>query len=424
MKKIAIVTSTRADYGILTPLIRAVSEEKELELRLMVTGTHLSEAFGKTVSMIEEDGFAIACRVPIMVEGNLPCDVSAVMANALCGFAQCFAIERPDLLVLLGDRTEMLGVAAAAVNERIPIAHIHGGEVTEGAVDDCIRHALSKMSYLHFTSTEIYRRRVIQLGESPERVFNVGALGAENILHTKLMSEPEIRELLSIPEHMPYAAVTFHPVTLEAFTAEQQVRELCLAMESRADIFYLITMANADVGGDSINRLFRSFAQDHAEHVKMVSNLGMQRYLSAVKYASFVLGNSSSGIIEAPVLGTPTVNIGDRQRGRWMPGTVICGEPECGNIKAAMQRAADMEYKPVLLYGDGSTSQKIVEIMKRFLLRGEIELKKGFYDVMEEADGQKRVLESGIHEILEGGDDGSQQRGSRKPHQENDGGRL
>ncbi len=381
MKTIAIVTSTRADYGILTPLIRAVHEEDELELRLIVTGTHLSGAFGDTVSMIEEDGFPIACRVPIMEEGNLPCDISVMMANALCSFARIFAAERPDLLVLLGDRTEMLGVAAAAVNERIPIAHIHGGEVTEGAVDDCIRHALSKMSYLHFTAAEIYRRRVIQLGESPKRVFNVGALGAENILHANLMEEPEVREFLSIPGHMPYAAVTFHPVTLEAFTAEQQVRELCQAMESRADIFYLITMANADVGGDDVNRLFRSFAGDHTANVKMVSNLGMRWYLSAVKYASFVLGNSSSGIIEAPVLGTPTVNIGDRQKGRCMPKTVICCEPECGSIKDAMHRAEEMAHEPVFLYGDGSTSQKIVAIIKRFLLPKAVDLKKGFYDI-------------------------------------------
>ena len=291
MKKIAVVTATRAEYGILTPLIKAINDDDELELELIVTGTHLSEKHGNTIKFIRNDGFPIAHELPILEDGNTPYDISVTMANALLRTAECLRDDRPDMMVILGDRTEMLGIAAAAMNERIPIAHLHGGEVTEGAVDDCVRHALSKMSYLHFTSTEVYRRRVIQLGEDPERVFFVGALSTENILKAPLFSESEIRSEIGIPENMPYSVVTFHPVTLEADSARQQTLELCRAMEECSENYYLITMANADAGGDMVNKLLGEFADSHG-NVKLVSSLGMKRYLSAVKYCSFVLGNS------------------------------------------------------------------------------------------------------------------------------------
>lgn len=380
MKKVAIVTSTRAEYGILTPLIRAIEIDPDLQLELIVTGTHLSKKYGNTISFIEEDGFLISYKIPIMTEGNRPCDISEMMANALKEFAHCFANDTPDMLVILGDRTEMLGVAAAAMNERIPIAHIHGGEVTQGAVDDCIRHSLTKMSFLHFTSTEVYRRRVVQLGESPDRVFNVGALGVENILHEDLMTESEIKNLLEIPANMKYAVVTYHPVTLENFTAAEQTKELCRGMEQAQEIFYLITMANSDSGGDEVNWILDEYAACHVQNAKIVSNLGMKKYLSAVKYASFVLGNSSSGIIEAPVLGTPTVNIGDRQKGRLMAETVITCEPVYESILKAVRTAEKMRHKATYMYGNGNTSQKIVEIIKRYLLDEKIDLKKRFYD--------------------------------------------
>ncbi len=380
MKKVAIVTSTRAEYGILTPLIRAIEKESDLELELIVTGTHLSEKYGNTISFIEEDGFLVSHKISIMPKGNSPCDVSEMMANALKGFAYCFADERPDMLIILGDRTEMLGVAAAAMNERIPIAHIHGGEVTQGAVDDCIRHALTKMSFLHFTSTETYRKRVIQLGESPDRVFNVGALGTENILHENLIIEREIRNLLKIPAGMKYAVVTYHPVTLEAFTAAEQTEILCRVMQKEKELFFLVTMANSDAGADDVNQVLAKYGACQNSNIKIVSNLGMKKYLSAVKYASLVLGNSSSGIIEAPVLGTPTVNIGDRQKGREMAETVITCEPVYESILQAVRRAMKMRHKPVYMYGDGNTSGKIVAILKRYLFDETINLKKGFYD--------------------------------------------
>lgn len=380
MKRVAVVTATRAEYGILTPLIKAINDDSELELDLIVTGTHLSEKHGSTKKFIEADGFHIAHEIPILEDGNTPYDISVTMANAVKGFAECFMNDRPDMVVILGDRTEMLGIASAAMNERIPIAHLHGGEVTEGAVDDCVRHALSKMSYLHFTSTEVYRKRVIQLGESPDRVFFVGALSTENIIKAPLKSESEIRNDVGIPKEKPYLVVTFHPVTLEADSAKNQTLELCRAMEQKNEFFYLITMANSDAGGDTVNSIFADFADKH-DNVKLVSSLGMIRYLSAVKYAKFVLGNSSSGIVEAPVLGTPTVNIGDRQRGRLMADTIINCLPDSDSIVKAINTAEITEHTPTLMYGDGETSSKIVAVIKDYLLNDKIDLKKHFYDM-------------------------------------------
>lgn len=379
MKKIAIVTSTRAEYGILTPLIRLVNADTDLELQLLVTGTHLSMKYGNTVRLIESDGFPIAYRIPILEEGGTEYDASVTMANAVRGFAECFRDDRPDMVVLTGDRTELLGIAAAAVNERIPVAHIHGGEVTQGAVDDCIRHAVTKMSWLHFTAAPEYRNRVIQLGEDPARVFQVGSLGTENILKTEFLSEAELRKEAGIISDGPYALVTFHPVTLEDNTCRLQAEELCKAMEQREDIFFLITMANADAGGNTVNDIFAGFSRGH-KNAGLVANLGMVRYLSAVKYAAFVMGNSSSGMLEAPVLGTPTVNIGDRQRGRIEASTVICCEPYCDRIMDAMRMAETREHVPSFAFGNGNTAADILREIKNSLKGGKILLKKEFFD--------------------------------------------
>ena len=381
MKKIAVVTATRAEYGILMPLIKAIEADSDLKLDLIVTGTHLSEKYGYTKNYIMKDGFTISHEIPILDGDNTPYGVSVTMSNAIKSFAECFKNDRPDMLVILGDRTEMLGIAAAAMNERIPIAHIHGGEVTEGAVDDCIRHAITKMSYLHFTSTEIYRKRVIQLGEAPERVFFVGALSTENILKTPLLSETEIKNDVGIPKNMRYAVVTFHPVTLEYDSAEKHTKNLCRAMSECDKYFYLITMANSDTGGDTVNEMLENFSKTNG-NIKLVSSLGMVKYLSAVKYAEFVLGNSSSGIIEAPVLGTPTVNIGDRQRGRLAADTVINCGTDTQSILNAIKYSEAVERKPALIYGDGNTSEKIVRIIKDHLFNKKIDLKKKFYDIM------------------------------------------
>lgn len=387
MKRIAIITATRAEYGLLKPLIQRVDSDDELELDLIVTGGHLSEEQGMTVWEIEDDGFEISHRIPILDEDNSPYGVSLAMARAIRGFAGCFRKDRPDLAVILGDRTEMLGVASAAMNERIPIAHIHGGEVTEGAVDDCIRHSLTKMSYLHFVSTDIYRRRVIQMGENPERVYNVGALSVENIKNISLIPESELRRVLEIGDEYkdrPLVVTTFHPVTVEHDTAEFQVKELCKAIDERSDFFYLITKANTDTGGDKINRVLEEYVFNK-DNTKLVSSLGTKRYLSAVKCAAFVLGNSSSGIGEAPILGTPTVNIGDRQKGRLMAETILCCEPQVESIVKTMDEAKKREHVCTDMYGEGDTSTKIVSNIKKELYENHIDLKKGFYDLSEGA---------------------------------------
>lgn len=382
MKRIAIVTATRAEYGLLMPLIRRVIEDDELDLDLIVTGGHLSEKQGMTIDEIIADGFPISHQIPILDEDNSPYGISVTMANAIRGFAKCFKEDRPDMLVILGDRTEMLGVASAAMNERIPIAHIHGGEVTEGAVDDCVRHALTKMSYLHFTATELYRSRVIQLGECPERVFNVGSLGTENILSQELYGIEELVE--ELPELLqresrPFALVTFHPVTLDGSNAIAETGELCEAMEKLNEVFFIITGANTDAGGNEINKLLRAYADSH-DNGFFVYNLGLKRYLSVMRFASFVLGNSSSGILEAPVMGTPSVNVGDRQKGRIMAETVVCTETKAKSITEGIKKCMDMPHKKSLIFGNGCTSLEILSAIKRAFDNG-VELKKGFYDL-------------------------------------------
>lgn len=380
MKKIAVVTATRAEYGILRPLICRLQKDTEFELQLIVTGMHLSEKYGNTQVEIEKDKIPVFRKIPILEDGNSAYDVSVTMANALCRFAGYFRDEKPDMVIVLGDRTEILGICAAAMNEGIPIAHLHGGELTEGAVDDCIRHAVTKMSYLHFTASETYRNRVIQLGESPDRVFNVGALGVENILHTQLFSYEDMCREIGIPNDQKYVVVTFHPVTQEPGEEQHQTQELIAAMREKSGYFYLMTKANADAGGQRVNELLEDFSEKVPNAI-LVSSLGMVRYLSALKYSEFALGNSSSGIIEAPALGIPTVNIGERQRGRLMADTIVQCEPEKEQILEAMDEAAVMPHKVSTLYGDGETSAKIVAILKNFLFYNKINLKKRFYDI-------------------------------------------
>ena len=381
MKKICVITATRAEYGLLKPLVKQLMRTPGVETQLVATGAHLVESLGNTWQEIEKDNIGIYKKIPIQSQGDESYHATLTMANALVQFGKYFQEEKPDLLVVLGDRTEILAFCAAAVNEHIPIAHIHGGELTQGAVDDSIRHAVTKISYLHFNSTEEYRKRVIQMGEEPGRVYHVGALGVENILNEELLSRELLEGAAGFPASQDYAVVTFHPVTLEPDTAISQVKELFAAMQAKPELFYLITKANADAGGRAINEFMERMSAN-CPNMKLVASLGVKRYLSAVKYARFVLGNSSSGIIEAPSLGVPTVNIGDRQKGRIMAGSVLCCEPEQKQILAAMEQAMHMAggrwENP---YGDGCTSKKIVNVLKGWLEEGRIDLKKKFYDI-------------------------------------------
>lgn len=386
MKSIAVVTSTRAEYGLLSPLIRRIQQDSALSLRLLVTGTHLSAAHGKTVREILQDGVPIAQEIPILAEGDDAQAMSQTMANALGAFSAYFAREPADMAVLLGDRYEICAVAAALANARIPIAHLGGGDTTEGALDECYRHSITKMSYLHFTACETHRKRVIQLGEDPSRVFNMGGLSVENMMGLDYLSREALSESINFDLcSYPYAVVTFHSVTLEEDMEEAQFEELLTVITARSDMRFLITKANADAGGGRINERLDDFVKTHS-HCLAVPSLGMRRYLSALKHASFVMGNSSSGIVEAPFFGIPTVNIGDRQKGRLRAQSVIDCPPEADAIAQAINKAMSPEFREIAArvnnpYGDGNTSARIVETIKDFLYHGDIDLKKKFYDV-------------------------------------------
>lgn len=385
MKKISILTATRAEYGLLKPLIIALKETKLFDVRLVVTGMHLSPEFGLTYREIESDGIEIDDKIEILLSADTPSSISKSMGLAMISFADYFERLKPDMLILLGDRYETLAVASVAMNQRIPIAHLHGGEKTEGAVDEAIRHAITKLSYLHFTSTEEYRNRVIQLGESPDRVFCVGALGVENIMKEPLMDISELEKSIGFKLDKPYAVITFHPVTLENSSAQKQITELLDACKTFKNMKFIFTKANSDADGRVINQEIDKFVINN-KNALVVTSLGMKRYLSTLKYAKFVIGNSSSGIVEAPSFGIPTINIGDRQKGRIQAESIVNCEPIKENIVNAINIAISEEFvsKSKLAlnpYGDGNTSSKIVNTIKAFFENEKIELKKVFYDI-------------------------------------------
>lgn len=385
MKKICVLTATRAEYGLLKRVILKLKQEKRVDLRVVVTGAHLSPEFGLTYKEIEEDGINIDEKIEILLSSDSPAAISKSMGLAMIGFADYFERLRPDLLLVLGDRYETLAVCCAAMNQKIPIVHLYGGETTEGAIDEAMRHAMTKMSYLHFTSTEAYRKRVIQLGENPERVFNVGALGVENVLNEELLSKPVLEETLSWKLEKPYAVVTFHPVTLEEGTSEKQMTELLKATEQNPQYQYIFTKTNADCDGRIINKLLDEFVEKH-ENCRAYHSLGMKSYLSAVKYASFVMGNSSSGIIEVPSFGIPTINIGDRQKGRIQAGCVINCQPLSSEIDQCIKSI--IKYRNARFknpYEKINTSMIITETLIRALKEGCICIKKKFYDLGEKA---------------------------------------
>ncbi|MBH1942478.1 UDP-N-acetylglucosamine 2-epimerase (hydrolyzing) [Mobilitalea sibirica] len=384
-KKISILTATRAEYGLLKPIIKKFQLVSEFDVRIVVTGAHLSSEFGLTYTEIEQDGIQIDEKIEILLSSDTPAAISKSMGLAMISFADYFEKLKPDMLIILGDRYETMAVAMVAMNHRIPIAHLHGGETTEGAIDESIRHAITKLSYLHFTSTEEYRNRVIQLGESPERVFCVGAIGIENILRETLMEKEELEKSIHFKLDQPYAVVTFHPVTLEDNKSEEQIKALLDVCGSYKNMKFIFTKANADSNGRIINQMIDSFVEKNEQAVA-VTSLGMIRYLTALKYCKMVVGNSSSGLIEAPSFGIPTINIGDRQKGRLSAESVIHCEPIKEEIKQAFDLAISKEFQEkakytVNPYGDGNTSEKILDIIKDFLLNNKVNLKKKFYDM-------------------------------------------
>ena len=383
-KNIAVFTGTRAEYGILYWLLKDIQSDQLLNLQLLVSGTHLSYEFGETYHQIESDGFQIDEKVEMLLSSNSPVGVAKSMGVALLGFADALSRLSPNLLVILGDRFEALAAAQTATILRIPVVHLHGGEITEGAYDDAFRHAITKFSYLHLTSTEIYRERVIQLGEDPSRVFNVGALGLDHLKRASFLDLKSLGENLDFNLDKRYFLVTYHPVTLGNEPVEETFRALLAALDQFPDYQVIITYPNADDGGRKIIPLIEQYTVARPHRVFSAVSLGQMRYLSAIKHSTLVVGNSSSGIIEAPSFNVPTVNIGCRQLGRLASKSVINVDPDEDSIvngifEGLKELSKERGEKFINPYGEGGTSMKIIDILKS----NQNYVPKRFYDLPE-----------------------------------------
>lgn len=385
--KIGVVTTTRSEYGLLKRLIGEINNDKDIELCLIVSGTHLLEEYGMTVKYIEEDGFPISIRVPIDIDTSSAAAISKTMGRYFFAFSEVFEENKIDFLVVLGDRYELIPICYCAANAHIPIAHISGGEITEGAIDDAIRHSVTKLSYLHFPACETYRKRIIQLGEDPRRVLNVGDPGVENVIKGTFLSETELREKLNL-KPQPYFAVIFHPVTLDKISPEKQVDELLNAIARFKDVQFVIMKSNADVGGCKINQKLEKFVFENNNCV-LFSSLKIEEFLSLQKYSLGLLGNSSSGIVETPCFGIPTINIGDRQRGRLFADSIISCPIDTNKIVDAIMIATSEDFRNKARnaenpYGFGDTSAQILGHIKQTIKEGKIDLKKKFFDMAAE----------------------------------------
>lgn len=392
MRTICVVTATRAEYGLLRPVVQKLAADTELQLQLVVTGAHLCARLGETMREIEADGFPIAARLPIFSEQEEP--VARTIARTLTVFDEYFAAHRPDAVLLLGDRFEIFAVATAAAARHIPIAHISGGDVTLGAADEYYRHCISKMAALHFPSCTDSAARLVRMGEEPGRVFCVGGLGDENIRTLPKMTREELCNSTGFPLMQPFALVTYHPETsADAPDPADQVDALCAAMEAVPGVFWLITGSNADAGGQICTQKMQAFAAAHPDRAGFIQSLGLRRYLSAMQYASLVAGNSSSGVVETPTFGVPTVNIGQRQAGRLICANVLCCPAEKAAIETALQKALSPAFAATARtarspYNGGDTSGKICEVLRRF----DFTPVKTFYDgPVPEFDPQRSV---------------------------------
>lgn len=383
MKKIAVVTATRAEYGLLSPVIKDLRkfESKNFKVELIVTGTHLSAQYGMTVSEIDD---RIDHKIPISVQSASGADISANQADALVKFTDLFLTEKYDGIVVLGDRYEMLAVAVAAGNTHTPIFHLCGGDTTEGALDEWIRHSITKMSYLHFVTNEESRKRVIQLGENPNRVFNYGSTSIDNVLHVADMTKKEALQSIGL-EDCRYALCTYHPVTMEDGSVDKQIESFLKVIKELPTLQFIVTKSNADQGGARINELLDE-SEKELDNLHVYTSLGVRRYLSLMKYAEFVLGNSSSGIVETPAFRVPTVNIGDRQRGRLQSESIINCDEDTDSIVAAIKQAMSTDFKEgcnkvVSPYGDGHAAEKVAKKIYEVFSEGKMDLKKKFFDI-------------------------------------------
>lgn len=382
MRKICVVTGTRAEYGLLYWLMKEIENDLDLELQIIVTGMHLSPEFGLTYKEIEKE-FTITKKIEMLLSSDTSIGISKSMGLAQISFAECFEELKPDIVVVLGDRYEIFSAVSAAMIARLPIAHLHGGETTEGAFDESIRHSITKMAHLHFTAAEEYRRRVIQLGEHPERVYNVGGMGIENIQRLELLDKNTFEESIGFKLGKNNILVTFHPVTLENSTAAFQFQELLDALDTLKETRIIFTKANSDTDGRIINQMIDEYVAKNQENSAAFVSLGQIRYLSALRFMDAVVGNSSSGLLEAPSFKIGTINIGDRQRGRIQAKSVINCDPDSDQIQKAFKKLYSSSFKAALQkvinpYQQNHTSVKIKEILKTFDLSNI--LKKNFYN--------------------------------------------
>lgn len=383
-RKICVITGTRAEYGLLRWVMEGICKKSGLELQIIATGMHLSPEFGLTYREIEKDGFRIDRKVEMLLSSDTPVGIAKSIGLGLIGFGEVFQELRPDLILVLGDRFEIFSAASAAMVARIPIAHLHGGESSEGAFDEAIRHSVTKMSHLHFVATEVYRKRVVQLGENPDSVFNVGAMAMDNFKKLKLLSRKHLEAELNFKLGSRNLLVTFHPVTLERETSGQQFEQLLKALGELQDTHVIFTGPNADTYGRRILELIKGYVSKNKEKSLFVSSLGTLKYLSAMKYMDGVIGNSSSGLIEAPSFPVGTINIGERQRGRVRAKSVIDCEPDIRSLKKAFRILFSSGFQEKLVkvdnpYGKGGAAKKIVNLLKSADVKNIV--KKKFYDV-------------------------------------------
>ena len=382
MKKVCVVTGTRAEYGLLYWLLKEIKADDELKLQIIVTGMHLSPEFGLTYKEIEKE-FNIDKKIEMLLSSDTSVGISKSMGLAQISFSEAYEELKPNIVVVLGDRYEIFSAASAAMIARIPIAHLHGGETTEGAYDEAIRHSITKMSHLHFTATDDYKKRVIQLGEDPKRVFNVGAMGIENIKRLKLLPKRELEKAINFKLGKKNLIVTFHPVTLEENTAQKQFQELLNALDKLKETNIIFTKANSDTDGRIINEMIDEYVSKNDNTVAFAS-MGALRYLSSLRFVDGVVGNSSSGLLEAPSFKIGTINIGERQKGRIKAQSVIDCEPVAEEIAKAIRKLYSKRFQDRLPkttnpYDNRSATQKIIKEIKKTDLSNI--LKKSFYDL-------------------------------------------
>ena len=390
MRKICVVTGTRADYGLLYWLMHRLARDPRAVLQIVTTGMHLSPEFGLTYRVIEEDGFTIDAKVEMLLSSDSGVALAKSIGIGTIGFADAFASLRPDIVVLLGDRFEILAAAQAAMAARIPVAHIAGGESTEGVIDEAIRHSVTKLSHLHFVAAEPYRRRVIQLGENPGRVFNVGAAGIDNIRNLPLASRRDIEDRVGLTLSPPTFLVTYHPATLSTVEPQESVSSLLCALDAFPDATIVLTKSNADPGGHAINEAIDDYGKRRPSRVRVATSLGQRLYLSTMQIADVVVGNSSSGILEAPAMGVPSVNVGDRQRGRLRSPSVIDCAEQTEEIVSAIARALSPDFRAIAQrrespFGHGGAAQAISETLLTFPF--EKILMKTFHDLALPGEG-------------------------------------